>query len=127
MLNWLQELQQRWVAMVGDGRPPIPYLVTCPCGQPIQGQRTPRAQTLRCPNCRAPVFVLGRSPLPPMGDDGIPLPPPPARWQPWLLPLGAVVATLILVGIGFTWFLIALSSPSSTTQETPGQAVKIED
>jgi tetratricopeptide (TPR) repeat protein len=40
------------------------YVVTCPGGHRLRGQRTDGYQALRCPTCGAGVFVLPRSPLP---------------------------------------------------------------
>jgi len=127
MANWISELRQRWRAFVGDGRPAVPFVVACPCGQRIQGFRTPCAQTIRCPNCRTPTFALGLSPLPVMGEDGIPLPPVAPRLNPWVLPISAIVGTIAFVTIGLTVLLIMLSSSPATTTQPTTPTVSAED
>ncbi len=48
------------------------FEVVCPCGETLFGQRQPDAQTLPCPRCKAPLFVLpqdcyaGAASLPPL-------------------------------------------------------------
>jgi hypothetical protein len=47
-------------------RPPVSqtFRVRCQCGEWLSGERTPVSQTLDCPSCSRPVFVLPASPFP---------------------------------------------------------------
>jgi len=43
---------------------PVPFELSCVCGNILRGQRQAHAQTVRCPSCQAERFILPRSPLP---------------------------------------------------------------
>lgn len=60
------------------------YVVTCPEGHRLRGQRTEGYQALRCPTCGGGVFVLPRSPLP------HPVAPPESRRRAIAPPLPEV-------------------------------------
>jgi hypothetical protein len=90
---------------------PYPFEVECPCGQRIQGLRQRRHQRLECPACHAPVFILPRSPLPPVigpGESAAPAPRVPharASAGAWLAPLLAAGSTLLVVVAAFVVLL----------------------
>src|SRR4051794_866811 len=81
------------------------FAVACRCGAMVTGQRQRRYQSVPCPACGRPVFVLGKSPLPPTGlapESAEPGRPAAPRWRrPWLAPVLGGVGTLAAVLVAF--------------------------
>jgi hypothetical protein len=91
-----------------------PAAVGCPCGRTLTVLRQDRHQVLPCPACGRPVFVLPRSPLPPVeaaAPSPAPARPAPAgpRWRFWIRPLAAAAATLALIAVALAalWPLVS--------------------
>src|SRR5713101_8417612 len=55
---------QPWYTMGRKRIEPVPFEVTCACGQLTSGFRQPSHQVIACPGCGSQVFILPRSPLP---------------------------------------------------------------
>lgn len=110
MRRLFHALSRKWSALSGSGALGSPYRIVCVCGQAVEGLRTARQQSIRCPGCREPLFVLPRSPLPPVEpDEGSPPPPAPPPLS-WRVPLIAAGLTLALVAGGLTLLFSHLSS-----------------
>lgn len=97
--RWLTNRLPGW----GTSLAPEPFQLSCGCGETVSGVRQPRHQILGCPRCQQPLFVLPRSPLPPLRDEtGTPA-TVTAPVPVWLL--GGLVLTGILVsGALLTWY-----------------------
>lgn len=89
----------------GDLTPPrelLTYTIPCACGHVLTGERRQEFQRLPCPVCQAEIFVLPRSPLPPVPSlrpDSAPPPRPtsgPGNILLYLF-LGLVALTLVIV------------------------------
>jgi hypothetical protein len=106
-------------------RPPAapaaaPAPVGCACGHTVTVPRQALHQVLPCPACGRPIFVLPRSPLPPV-EPAVAAPAaaparaaPAARWRFWLVPVAAAAATLALIGVGLAVLWPFLGPPSAT-------------
>jgi hypothetical protein len=101
--RWWQVLHQPF-------EPATPYAVPCACGAVVSGTRKAASQVRICPLCKQKVFILGKSPLPPVrGDDGgVPHPSSHARFHRNLAIAGIGVA---LVGIGSLVALLLRGNP----------------
>jgi hypothetical protein len=121
MRRLLAALRQKWTALSGGARPPVPFSISCSCGQVYQGKRGSRYQVVRCDRCSEMLFVLPRSPIPPTGDEddappGNPTPEPPAR-STWVVPLAAGAFTLIVVVAGLVLFFSNLGAPVDQSRD----------
>jgi hypothetical protein len=112
----LNALRQRWQAIRRARHPASPYEVTCPCGRVQAGLRLARSQVLRCPGCGESVFILPRSPLPPVAEEtGTPTGPGVPCRSLWVLPLAAALLTLgVVAAVYFLLFSSLLSRESPT-------------
>jgi hypothetical protein len=86
----------RALLLGGEGTQTAEYRAACVCGNELSGPRRRRPQTVRCPSCARPAFVLGHSPYPPIAGRG-----PRRRW--WGRPLVAAVVTLAVIALLFVW------------------------
>ena len=119
-------MRRCWLLLRSDAGPPEPFAVACECGGAVSGLRRARPQTVRCPLCARPLFVLPRSRWPqPAGEQppGAPPPTPPSppgrRRRPWLMPLLAGAATLALVVGAFVVLLPMLTRPRPAPEGRP--------
>jgi hypothetical protein len=97
MWSQLKSWWQSSVLLSGSG---TPYEVVCRCGRVARGCRRRTHQVLRCRQCGAAVFILGRSPLPAVAGGGsAPGAVPPRKFtkisRRWLL----VSATAVVAGV----------------------------
>jgi hypothetical protein len=76
-----------------------PFEVACRCGRVLRGTRLRTHQVRRCEHCGAAVFVLPRSPLPPLPAAPLAQAVAVVRRRRWLAPVGAVALALIV-----TWW-----------------------
>lgn len=91
---------------------PKPYEVPCNCGRIARGTRKVKHQVVTCEGCKEPVFVLPFSPLPAvLGAEDSEVfksstgsKSPGRRLSPWLAPVLAGIATLLIVVVGFAFF-----------------------
>jgi hypothetical protein len=70
MRNLVAKVGRWWQRAERPSGTDVPFEVACSCGQPVRGLRRSRHQMIRCEACRAAVFVLARSPLPPSPPRG---------------------------------------------------------
>lgn len=121
---------RRWWQTLRRGAPPqTHYAVTCPCGQAATGIRKAHHQTVACPGCGRPRFVLPYSPLPPVYDDSRLLKASPgaltrprsylAKLYPWRLPLAAAALTLVIVVAVFAVVLGNAGRPQPLVASKP--------
>lgn len=118
-------MKQRLVAgllrrgRAGDG-PPVPYAVTCSCGQVLRGQRQKTHQVVKCPGCGRDRFVLPLSPLTavsaPAGTAG------PSAWHFWRWPLIAGGATAGVAGLALVLVLVFGPSRSDRPRDPAPEA-----
>jgi hypothetical protein len=118
-----------WLLLRPAAGPPEPFAVACECGGTVSGLRQARPQTLRCPLCARPLFVLPRSRWPlPAGErpPDTPAPPPPTnkRPRPWRMPLLAGAVTLALVVAAFLVLLPLLVRPTQEQEPRDRQAAE---
>ena len=98
----------------------VPFEVTCLCGQAVRGLRKRRHQVVACPGCGAGVFVLPRSPWPPVEDVARPAATAPAAaGSPWLMPAvaGAVCLAALLALFLLALPLLSRRAPTEQAQE----------
>jgi hypothetical protein len=101
---------KHWIVAPGVAHAPVPFTLSCPCGQKVAGQRQAKHQVVRCAGCGRSLFVLPFSPLPPVSADKAVTPSPAARprmpsRRSWLLPVAAASLTLAVVIIAFALLL----------------------
>lgn len=95
------------------------FQVACVCGQALTGTRKAGYQVLACPRCGQPVFVLPRSPFPPVA----PLPrgkqplqeetgPRRSPTRRWFGPAAAILATVAIVALVFAVLIRHLTEDS---------------
>lgn len=103
MFKVVARMEEWWKARRRPAGAPVPYEITCTCGQQASGYRQPRHQVVRCRACNREFFVLPQSPLPPVTGvltNGQPAAPPVSS-QPhlriWLWPLAAAAGTAVVV------------------------------
>lgn len=102
---------------------PVPFQVPCACGHVMTGFRLAQHQVLACSRCGQPVFVMPRSPLPPVaplpaGSQGLPTAvTPPAPRRRWLGPAVAVLVTGALVALVFVVLINYLTGEGQVTGE----------
>jgi hypothetical protein len=115
-----------WLLLRPDAGPPEPFAVACECGGAVSGLRQARPQTVRCPLCARPLFVLPRSRWPRLVGEQPPGAPPPVlpspsgrRPRPWRMPLFAGAVTLALVVGAFLVLLPMLTRPRPAPDERP--------
>ena len=125
----LRTYLRRWRPAPSGSSVVVPFEVTCACGQVVRGRRLRRHQVVRCPACGAAVFVLPRSPWPPV--DGSPLPAggaaPRAR-SPWLMPAVAGAVSLAILVVLFLLALPLLSRHPSvrrTEEASPAERLAV--
>jgi hypothetical protein len=87
---------------------PIPFEVSCVCGQSIKGIRQEAHQVMACPGCGRQVFILPRSPLPapgPVEDGGSRVEDRYGDGRliryPWLAGAGAFAIAIVTLAIVF--------------------------
>jgi len=87
---------------------PIPFEVSCVCGQSIKGIRQEAHQVMACPECGRQIFILPRSPLPapnPIEDGGSRVEDRGRETRsiryPWLAGAGAFAIAIVAVAIVF--------------------------
>lgn len=116
----LSKIKPLWRASSLLGTGGAPYEITCVCGQVARGWRQRTHQVLRCRHCDAPVFVLGRSPLPAVGK--APGPTSASAAQSWRILrnhrwlLGASVLALLAGGTLAVWWF-SRSSPTQVAND----------
>jgi hypothetical protein len=106
---------------------PIPFEVSCVCGQSIKGIRQEAHQVLACPGCGRQIFILPRSPLPaprPIEDRGSRIEDRegdgrPIRY-PWLAGAGAFAIAIVALAIIFQLF----KTKDSNSGRDPGTAAQ---
>jgi hypothetical protein len=112
----LRTYLRRWRPAPSGSSVVVPYEVTCACGQAVRGGRKRRHQVVPCPACGASVFVLPRSPWPPVPDanGAVAAGAAPARGRsPWLMP--AVAGAVSLAAL-LALFLLTLPRLSRRPQ-----------
>jgi hypothetical protein len=120
---------------------PLPFVITCTCGQVHQGTRGEAHQVLSCTPCGRSLFVLPASPWPASESElarltvvrlaGSKAPPgkASASRSAWLQPVVAGLATLALLASGFVvfWSLLPQKRPTSRSAEVRRQAAAARD
>jgi len=120
---------------------PLPYIITCTCGQVHQGTRGEAHQVLSCTPCGRSLFVLPASPWPASESElarltvvrraGSKAPPgkAPASRSAWLQPVVAGLATLALLASGFVvfWSLLPQKRPTSRSADVRRQVAAARD
>jgi DNA-directed RNA polymerase subunit RPC12/RpoP len=116
----LRTYLRRWRRPPSASSVVVPYEVTCACGQAVRGLRKRRHQVVRCPGCGAAVFVLPRSPWPPVEDGARPAAAagaaPAVARSPWLMPAVAGAVSLAVLLVLFLLALPLLSRRAPTEQ-----------
>jgi hypothetical protein len=118
----LRSYLRRWRAAPSGHSAVVPFEVPCVCGHAVHGARKRRHQVVPCPACGASVFVLPRSPWPPVpGADAAPAAAAPARRSPWLMPAvaGAACLAVLLVLFRLALPLLSRHSPNRQAEEAP--------
>lgn len=133
MWRWITLIRRKWTASRSTPNPSTRFGVSCSCGQIITGTRLPAFQVIPCVNCGQSVFVLPRSPLPPIAakspiESGIR--PSSLRdlvkalpSSPWRIPILSGGLTLVLF-IAALIFVFSYSSRSRPTSIGPADISK---
>jgi hypothetical protein len=120
---------RRWRAAPQAPAAPVPFEVTCACGQVAAGLRRPEHQVLRCARCGAELFILPLSRLPPPRPPGE-RPGAPAETSPrrtalriWLGPAAAVALTVLGLAVAYQFLIPARPTDrQSAVDSAPGAA-----
>jgi hypothetical protein len=102
--------------------PPLPYQITCTCGQAAEGLRQATHQVIRCGNCQRELFVLPASRLPAV------IPPDTVNSSqksaviqspssPWLWPLVAGALTLLAAVLAYAFLFDRLAGRRQDASE----------
>jgi hypothetical protein len=122
----LRTYLRRWRPSPSGQSAVVPFEVACACGQAVRGARKRRHQVLPCPRCGGAVFVLPRSPWPPVADTAAApaSAPAAAARSPWLMPAvaGAVCLAVLLVLFLLALPLLSRHPPQGQSEElSPAQ------
>jgi hypothetical protein len=119
MPGFASGLRRWWRVLHQSLEPPPPYSVTCVCGATLTGTRKSSSQVRICTLCKQKVFVLGRSPLPPVAGDTCARPSVATSRQSYrYLTLGGLVTAILgLIILLVTLFRAGLRSSTSEREE----------
>ncbi len=106
--HWLQALRAPFEGVV-------PFNVECACGAVVAGNRKSTSQVRICPVCKQKVFILGRSPLPPVPGDPRSPTTRRVRLGPWLIVLGGTLVLLAIVAVGIVMVIGRAGGPPAPT------------
>jgi hypothetical protein len=126
MRSLVARMRRWWVPAEHARSAPVSYEVACACGAILRGLRQARHQVVRCSACRQPIFVLPRSPLPPLPSEAASAAPTrdgsTARpfLKPWHWPFLAAAVTLVAVIVLYAVLLVALArGPAASPLASP--------